>query len=326
MAESETTPRRVAFEVDSDSEDLESVESDMTSLTSSIYNYVYENGRTYHSYRPGAYILPNDEREQERLDLLHHVFRLCLDGRLCRTELTNPQKILDVGTGTGIWAIEVADDYPSAEVVGVDLSPIQPGWVAPNLRFFIDDVSQEWTFPSNSFDFIHVRCLSGSLTDWPTFLKHCYRHLKPGGKIELAECRTQMNCDDETYPEGCHTYKWVAEFNRISHANGRVFDLFPQFKGLLGDAAFTNIQVHQEVCPIGTWPKDSRLKEIGRYFRAQFLWGGVEAYSMALFTRFGGWSPEEVEVLLAEVRREVNGNKMHIYTHCSFTTAEKPRN
>ncbi|KAF5864000.1 hypothetical protein ETB97_008935 [Aspergillus alliaceus] len=272
MAESETTPRRVAFEVDSDSEDLESVESDMTSLTSSIYNYVYENGRTYHSYRPGAYILPNDEREQERLDLLHHVFRLCLDGRLCRTELTNPQKILDVGTGTGIWAIEVADDYPSAEVVGVDLSPIQPGWVAPNLRFFIDDVSQEWTFPSNSFDFIH------------------------------------------------------AEFNRISHANGRVFDLFPQFKGLLGDAAFTNIQVHQEVCPIGTWPKDSRLKEIGRYFRAQFLWGGVEAYSMALFTRFGGWSPEEVEVLLAEVRREVKGNKMHIYTHCSFTTAEKPRN
>lgn len=93
-------------------------------------------------------ILPNDEKEQDRLDLLHHVFRLCLDGGLCRTKLESPQKILDVGTGTGIWAIEsghrsfavlirgsldltpdtVADEFPSAEVIGVDLSPIQPGW------------------------------------------------------------------------------------------------------------------------------------------------------------------------------------------------------
>lgn len=51
-------------------------------------------------------VLPNDEREQERLDLLHHVFRLSLDGNLCRTKLENPQRVLDVGTGTGIWAIE----------------------------------------------------------------------------------------------------------------------------------------------------------------------------------------------------------------------------
>jgi hypothetical protein len=51
-------------------------------------------------------ILPNDEREQDRLDILHHVFRLTLGGGLCRTKLDSPQKILDVGTGTGIWAIE----------------------------------------------------------------------------------------------------------------------------------------------------------------------------------------------------------------------------
>lgn len=39
-----------------------------------------------------------------------------------------PGKILDVGTGTGIWAIEMGDDYPSAEVIGTDLSPTQPSW------------------------------------------------------------------------------------------------------------------------------------------------------------------------------------------------------
>jgi ribosomal protein L11 methylase PrmA len=40
------------------------------------------------------------------LDLQHHIFALCLGGELCVTKLTSPQQILDVGTGTGIWAIE----------------------------------------------------------------------------------------------------------------------------------------------------------------------------------------------------------------------------
>lgn len=33
----------------------------------------------------------------------------------------DPQHILDIGTGTGIWAIEVADKFPHSNVVGLDL-------------------------------------------------------------------------------------------------------------------------------------------------------------------------------------------------------------
>lgn len=77
--------------------------SDTTSATSSIFNYQYENGRTYHGYRAGQYLLPNDEREQDRLDMTHHIFLLTLKGALCVTSLHEPQAILDVGTGTGIW-------------------------------------------------------------------------------------------------------------------------------------------------------------------------------------------------------------------------------
>jgi hypothetical protein len=106
-----------------------------------------------------------------------------------------------------------------------------------------------------------------------------------------------------------------AEFNSISHANGMIFDMFPNFKGLLHDGGFENVQIVEEVCPIGSWPKNKRLKEIGRYFRAQFLDGAMDSYSLALFTRFGGWSPLEVQVLLAHVRNEIKSNKMHVYTH-----------
>lgn len=39
---------------------------------------------------------------------------------------------MDVGTGTGIWAIDMADRFPNAQVKGIDFSPIQPNWVPPN--------------------------------------------------------------------------------------------------------------------------------------------------------------------------------------------------
>lgn len=105
------------------------VSSLTTSLSSSIIDYVYENGRRYHRFREGEYLFPNDEDEQDRLDMVHHIFRLMLGGSLYKAPISNfPQRVLDIGTGTGIYAIEIADEFPSADILGIDLSPIQPTW------------------------------------------------------------------------------------------------------------------------------------------------------------------------------------------------------
>ena len=61
------------------------------------------------------------------MDLDHQIFGLAFGG-LHLAPVNSPQRILDLGTGTGIWTIDAADKYPSAQVTGVDLSPIQPGW------------------------------------------------------------------------------------------------------------------------------------------------------------------------------------------------------
>jgi ubiquinone/menaquinone biosynthesis C-methylase UbiE len=78
--------------------------------------------------------------------------------------------VLDVGTGTGIWAIEFADQHPSCEIIGTDLSSIQPSGFPPNVKFIIDDAEEQWVF-SHKFDYVHVRVMIVSLHDWSRFVR-----------------------------------------------------------------------------------------------------------------------------------------------------------
>jgi hypothetical protein len=54
-----------------------------------------------------AYPFPNDEQELDRLDMQHHMFKLVMEGKLYHVPLKNPKQILDIGTGSGIWPIEM---------------------------------------------------------------------------------------------------------------------------------------------------------------------------------------------------------------------------
>jgi len=137
------------------------VDSTSTSLSSSVRDYEFENGRRYHAYASGRYLLPNDDAEQEREDMKHSTVLTVCAGKLHFAPLDeqaeHQMKILDLGTGTGIWCVEMGDEYPSAEIIGVDLSPHQPDWVPPNVRFEVDDIESEWLWPKASMTMVHAR-------------------------------------------------------------------------------------------------------------------------------------------------------------------------
>jgi SAM-dependent methyltransferase len=291
----------------------QSVHSSSLSLTDSIFEYHYEHGHRYH--RGGQSLLPNDETEQDRLDLQHHIFKLVLDGDLTYTKLPQTtQRVLDVGTGTGIWAIEMGDRIPTTTIIGVDHCPIQPLWVPPNVRFEIDDVNKPWLQTESSFDFIHIRTMAGSITNWQKLLEQAFRALKPGGTVEFTEFALRFECLDGTFDPNACCGTWVKTFHQIALEVLKIdFDPLPQMAGYMEEAGFEAVTKTDRIVPVGPWPKNPRLKNIGRHFLSNMLDGGVENYTMALFTRCG-WDLISVHAMLGGVRKELLNPRIHAFT------------
>lgn len=80
-----------------------------TSISSSVRDFAFEHGRRYHKFREGTYQFPNDESEQEREDMKHAMIVNLCGGKLLYAPTKNPQSIIDIGTGTGIWAMDGED-------------------------------------------------------------------------------------------------------------------------------------------------------------------------------------------------------------------------
>lgn len=62
--------------------------------------------------------------------------KITLGDKLYVAPIDNPKTILDVGTGTGIWAIEMGDMFPDAKIIGTDLAPTQPTWYSQSLAWY----------------------------------------------------------------------------------------------------------------------------------------------------------------------------------------------
>ncbi|KAF4951582.1 hypothetical protein FGADI_7357 [Fusarium gaditjirri] len=302
---------QAAIEVDDDSDSSYSKSTGITdteSLRSSIMAFKWENGRRYHAYQDGSYWAPNDDRQQEAEDLI-----IILGNSLYEAPIgDNPQKVLDVGCGTGIWAIEFADEHPSADVLGVDLSPIQPNFVPPNCRFEVDDITNEWTYPDDTFDFIHARSMTGCIPDWTEFYRKAFKHTKPGGWVESVELWGNSKCDDDTLKPDSPFFKWVEVFNKIASLTGKTFFWDDKMQQSISDAGFTNVSGRRIKVPIGTWPKDKTLKQWGAWNR-HFLLQGLEGFSIRGLTEMLGWKYEDAQLFLADMRKELTNPDLHAY-------------
>ncbi|KAF6840579.1 UMTA [Colletotrichum musicola] len=304
--------------------DTESLRTSSTaSLSESITEYRRILGRTY--TQKVDYCVPNDEKQNEALDVAHYWETLFLDDRLYLAPLPkSPDRVLDVGTGTGIWAIDFADEFASSEVTGVDISPIQPSWVPPNCKFQIDNVEELWTWPEDYFDFVHIRHLEAAISDWPKLYDQAFRHLAPGGFIEVKE----LDIEDHSQALGdlpdTHIYKrWAKVTYEATQRIGKPLTHVYGIANELRAAGFVDVVEHCWRIPVGAWPADPKMREVGAV-NLEYVDQALEGFGYFLFKEVMGWEDVEIMVFIAEMRKALRDIKLQTFFKLHLIHARKP--
>ncbi|OKL62178.1 hypothetical protein UA08_02763 [Talaromyces atroroseus] len=285
---------------------------------------VYENGRRYCN---GTYFMPNDEAEQTRLSIAHQACLVMLDGGLTTAPLPphGPKRVLDIGTGPGDWAVEMGQLYPDADIIATDIGIFDGGPAIlglPNVHFQLDDAEEAWAY-HEPFDLIHFRGLSGAFRDWHAVYEQAFKHLTPGGYIEVVESDPAANIVTSPNPDP-HSY-----YNILASAMRSAADSlgFPRSRdhmepSVLKSVGFVNIAVHDVTVPVGMWSQDPRESTLGKMVLIACL-EGLEARSLRQLTAIGKWTADEVRDLCEKVKLETitsEGSTMSV----RFVTARKP--
>jgi ubiquinone/menaquinone biosynthesis C-methylase UbiE len=246
-----------------------------------------------------------DTTGHDFLDFQHYIVRRVLGGNH-QSPLRAPQRILDAGCGTGRWLVEMAAEFPAAEVVGIDL--VRPASLAPMLAplgaraapvtFIEADLRQPLPFPDASVDFAHMRLLRGALPleQYVIALRELARVTRSSGWVECVEPGEALYHAGPAYQA---LTRWVAALYR---SRGLDPDLGPKLKDLLSQAGLR--QVTERV--VVSFPNLAMTRE-RRLWQAQAL-GGFEKIIRGPILA-AGVAAEEYDRTLAAARKEFTSGR-----------------
>ncbi|PKS08221.1 hypothetical protein jhhlp_005163 [Lomentospora prolificans] len=293
--------------------------------------------------------------EEDKLDIFHHAFLEAVQSLYTapvyfrhrsqpnnQDEGQNPprragKQILDLGTGTGLWAMSMAEEYPDITAFGVDFYDfLQPREILRSTFFcghiniekdwdpihqFVDwaaglrraDSHTDPGFDSHNWDLIYARMLNGAIHHWPNLFQNIYNHLTPGfGCVEIVDLDWTPRCDDGTFPQDSHFEKWFGLLNQAMETIGRPLKINPNTKNLLIEAGFVDVEEKVYKIYHNPWKRGGHEEQTGRWFNLGLTYG-LQGMSLAPLTRIIGMGEDEVNELVEKVRHEVCLLKHHGY-------------
>lgn len=209
------------------------------------------DGRRYRQDIP--YALPKDLGEVNRLDFQHYLLNQAIKtNHVAPISPQNTTNILDLGCGTGRWALEMSAEFPQAQITGLDIEPplIPPEALNANCAFVQGNVLLRLPFPDNTFTYVHQRLLALAIPaeQWPQELAEIVRITAPGGWIELIETLHRI---EPLGAAGKQMNDWIEQFcqrRRIDPSLGEHFSIL-----LDENPALVEKNVYYYDLPVGEW-------------------------------------------------------------------------
>ncbi|ETN36750.1 uncharacterized protein HMPREF1541_09028 [Cyphellophora europaea CBS 101466] len=231
----------------------------------------------------------------------------------------------------------MADQHETGEVVGIDLSPIQPivvracHWVyftadvvqvPPNCSFLVDDAELTWDDPKK-YHLIHFRNMEGAFREWPRIHRQVWESLEPGGTVQIQSLDFDVYAQQGEVPDPIR--QWVADLYSSASERGTPIDVAYRHKNWLREVGFMDVSADVTHIPLGSWAEEKNLRNVGQWNLIATL-HGLEAYSMVLLVENGKFSPEEVLVRLSSVRKEYKENccARRMFSKVVMIAARKP--
>lgn len=121
-----------------------------------------------------------------------------------------------------------------------------------------------------------------------------------------------MESDDGTVTPTSALGRLQSLWKEASDVAGRPAYLAPRYKSYLQEAGFEDVVERRLKWPLNEWPRDPHHKELGAWSRTN-MDNGMDGLLVGLFTRFLGWTQEEVTVFAAQARAELRDRRIHGY-------------
>ncbi|KAK8061681.1 S-adenosyl-L-methionine-dependent methyltransferase [Apiospora phragmitis] len=250
-------------------------------------------------------ILPESDTQQRQARARHRLYTAVLNGNLTCCKLpSRVDKVLDLGSGIGCWAVEIARKHPEASVTCVDHHPIRLRDAPSNVTFRVADLNRDWPVEPNSLDLIHIRAMSDDVVSWPFILSQALETLRPGGQLEVSKIRPrfwdfngQFSVTD-VLPEG------EKMSDELSAKMGVDLDPSASLPMWLDDAGFEKAAQRSEILPVGDWCKDAKLHQRAALYKDLLEISGWEGKSRQLFVS-SGWDLPRYTALINSVKESI---------------------
>ncbi|KAF8750935.1 Methyltransferase domain [Rhizoctonia solani] len=310
-------------------------------------------GYTYMVDENVPVVFPTDSLA-DRLDVLvHMIIRHCQGGKMIPSaghELLaqggldgGGAKVLDLPTNSGTWVQEIAEIYPSADFVSMDVKPLAPHVPHPRIKYEVYNLYAGICEPDASFDLVHARICVTLTKDYKFLMREMHRVLKPGGLLIISEIPSQAyEVESPSEPlhssplrvkaiglirtslasQGVDLNSWDEMSDRLSpgHPMWNNASLDAKNENQAAVRGFYNVTTFTHLIPNGPWSADGGQRVLGALAKVLFK----QTWKSLLPTmQMMGVPQTEAEAFVEKLLEEVDDPKYRSYAKYKLWCSRK---